>query len=262
MTLHSSEHAMTPKKKESWGSFILFLIVVIMIRSFLFSPFRIPSGSMIPTLQVGDFIMTSKSAYGWSRYSLFLGGYVPYFSGRWMSCHTPQRGDVIVFANPQDTSQDWIKRVIGLPGDRVRMEAGHLFLNGQEVILREVQKDYRSHDSQSPITGTLYEVSIPRGQEMYRYTILKQNDFGQLASDYMSERTVPEGCVFCMGDNWDGSQDSRFSDKLGMIPMEYVIARALFIFFSVNCDDLSWNPLTWIALPFKIRLQRCGYIKL
>lgn len=246
------------KKKETLGSFITFVFIVLMIRSFILSPFRIPSGSMIPTLKVGDFILTSKFSYGWSRYSLFGGYKIPYFSGRILKDRYPKRGDVMVFTNPKAPNQDWIKRVIGLPGDTVEMREGRLILNGTQVPLKLVQEDYKDHDGMESISGKVYEATINRSEnKTITYKILKINEFGKGGLDHMDPVTVPKGHVFCMGDNWDGSGDSR-SEQLGFVPQQYFLGPAIFIFFSINHEKVYLSkPWTWVLLPFNIRFNRC-----
>lgn len=253
------------KRKETLGSFITFVFIVLLIRSFIFSPFRIPSGSMIPTLQVGDFIVTSKFSYGWSRYSIFGGSFIPYFQNRILKNRYPKRGDVMVFSNPNNPKEDWIKRVIGLPGDTVEMKEGRLILNGTMVPLNPIkqldkesqEKKYEDHDGERRISGDLYEATIPQSEgKTVTYKVLKQLPFGEAELDHMDRVTVPEGHVFCMGDNWDGSSDSR--GHLGFIAEKYFLGPALGIFFSINHEKVFlYKPWTWFLLPFNIRFNRC-----
>ena len=248
------------KKKESWGSFLTFVTVVLLVRSFVISPFRIPSGSMIPTLKVGDFILTSKFPYGWSRYSLFLGGNIPYFKGRIMDKNMPKRGEVVVFTPPKDTTSDYIKRVIGLPGDTVQMIGGYLHLNGKKVSLKPIQDKYNDWDGKQKIQGQLYEATIPTENGQKTYRIVKQYPFGRAHLDNTPLITVPKDHIFFMGDNWDGSGDSRDIDHLGLVHKNYLLGPALFTFFSVDHEDISlFKPWTWLKIPFKIRFSRCLY---
>jgi signal peptidase I len=243
------------------GSFLFFALIVLLVRSLLISPFRIPSGSMIPTLKVGDFIVTSKYPYGWSRYSFLFGGYVDYFKGKFGFEGFPERGDVMVFAQPNDTRIDYIKRVIGLPGDTIQMVKGRLYINSKEIPLKEVRQEYKDHDGRDAIQGKVYEVSLPRGEKTFQYQILKQEPFGQAPLDNTPLVTVPENHVFCMGDNWDGSGDSRAD--LGVVSREYFLGPALFIFFSLNHENIYWyKPWTWFMIPLKIRYDRCIFHKI
>ncbi len=247
----------------SLGSFLFFALVILLIRSLLISPFRIPSGSMIPTLKVGDFIVTSKYPYGWSRYSFLFGGYVDYFKGKFGANGFPERGDVIVFAKPNDTTMDYIKRVLGLPGDTVQMIKGRLYLNNKEVPLKEIRQGYKDHDGRNTIDGTVYEAEIPRGEKPFRYQILKQTPFGLSVGDNTAAYTVPENHVFCMGDNWDGSGDSRFMSELGFVSRDYFLGPALFVFFSLDHENIYWyKPWTWLMIPLKIRYHRCIFHKI
>lgn len=245
------------EKKSSFKGTLVFLIFLILIRSFLFSPFRIPSGSMIPSLKVGDLIISSKYAYGWSRYSMLGGGYVNYTSAR-LDTGFPKRGDILIFAYPSDPTTDFIKRVVGLPGDTIQMIQGRLHINGTEVPLEKVQEGYTDHDGYSPIAGTLYTATVPGEKgKVFTYRILKQHPFGESRLDNTPPITVPEGSVFCMGDNWDGSDDSRNLDKLGCVPKEFFVAKALFVLASVDVEKISlFKPWTWLYLPFKIRFGR------
>jgi len=248
------------KKKESWGSFLAFVAVVLIIRSFVISPFRIPSGSMIPTLKVGDFILTSKFPYGWSRYSLFLGGKINYFSGRIMGKKIPERGDVVVFTPPHDTNTDYIKRAIGLPGDTVQMKSGRLYLNGKIVPLKRMNDQYQDWDGRKKIQGQLYTATIPTEKGTRTYTVMKQMPFGRAYLDNTPEITVPKDHIFFMGDNWDGSADSRDIDHLGLVHKRYLLGPAFCTFFSVDHEDISlFKPWTWLKIPFKIRWSRCFY---
>jgi signal peptidase I len=253
MENHASESF---EKKSSFKGTLVFIIFLILIRSFLFSPFRIPSGSMIPALEVGDLIISSKYAYGWSRYSMLGGGHLNYTSAR-LETGFPKRGDILIFAYPSDTRTDFIKRVIGLPGDTIQMIQGRLHINGTEIPLEKVQEKYTDHDGYSAIEGTLYTATIPGENKPITYRILKQDPFGQGKLDNTPPIKVPEGSVFCMGDNWDGSDDSRNLDKLGCVSKEFFVGKALFVLVSVDIEKISlFKPWTWIYIPFKIRFNR------
>lgn len=264
------------KPRQSHTGFILFVVIVLLVRSFFISPFRIPSGSMIPSLKTGDFIIASKYHYGWSSYSVFLGGYLKeltgYFSGKILQGHFPDRGDVVVFTKPNDARMDYIKRVVGLPGDTVQMIKGRLYLNGAEVPLQDFQdpevgpsgehEEY-SGSRMSPYTkGTVYQATLPRKDgSKHTYTVLKQLPFGQGGLDDSPLHTVPEDCVFVMGDNWDDSGDSRLMEDVGFIHKDFLLAKPLFVFFSLDTRYMDpWKPWLWPMVLFSIRYKRLLYM--
>ncbi len=224
------------------------LILALVIRVFLFQPFNIPSGSMKPTLLVGDYLFVSKYSYGYSRFSFPFSP--PLFSGRIFG-GTPKRGDVAVFRLPRDHETDYIKRVIGLPGDTVQMKGGVLYINGEAVPKRRIA-DYVTTD----ILGN--EIRIPRYEETLpngvKYTVLDQQRFGY--HDNTRVFKVPPGHYFMMGDNRDNSTDSRVDQgphRVGMVPLENFIGRAEIIFFSSGGDGAVSNLL---LSPFQVRWSR------
>lgn len=217
-------------------------VIAIGFRSIIAEPFNIPSGSMIPTLLVGDYLFVSKYSYGYSRYS-FPFGIVP-IDGRLLE-DTPQRGDVAVFRLPSNTSVDYIKRVVGLPGDKVQVIDGILHINGEAVNRRLIGNDA---SNSGPIT-TLYQERFVDGHE---HLIQEVND--RQLFDNTSEFTVPEGHYFMMGDNRDNSRDSR-SSSVGVVPLENFIGKAQFIFFSISGDARFWEVWKW---PSAIRFSRIG----
>jgi len=219
-------------------------LIAIGIRTVAFEPFNIPSGSMIPTLLVGDYVFVSKFSYGYSRFSMPFSP--PIFSGRIFGA-LPKRGDVAVFRLPRDTSTDYIKRIIGLPGDRIQMKGGHLFINGTEVP-RKPLGDYIAEGDGPRMLLKRYEETLPNG---VTYTILKASDDGPL--DNTIEYKVPDGDVFAMGDNRDNSLDSRVLSAVGFVPTENLIGRAEIIFFSVDGEYPWWQVWEW---PFEIRWSR------
>ncbi len=226
-----SETSRAMKKKEGGiaetGRVIFHaLIIALVIRTFLFQPFNIPSGSMKETLLVGDYLFVSKYSYGYSHYSLPFSP--PLFPGRVWAAQ-PNRGDVVVFRLPKDDSTDYIKRVIGLPGDRIQMIDGVLHING-EPVKRERVADFLTNDANGNIRrSTRYLETLPNGRSHY---ILEVNDSNP--HDNTQVYRVPEGHYFAMGDNRDRSRDSRFLDGVGFVPRENLIGRAEFLFFSVN----------------------------
>ena len=222
---------MEKEDKESFAD----TVKTVLIRSFLFEPFRIPSGSMYPTLKVGDFLFVSKYTYGYSKHS-FPFSIVP-LSGRiWYD--EPKRGDVVVFKYPKDNKTDFIKRVIGLPGDKIKVEDGILYVNGEEVKRTRIE-DYTLFDDMLN-TGVYpqYEEELPGG---VRHNILEISDEGPL--DNFAEVTVPEDHFFMMGDNRDRSDDSR--QNVGFVPKENLIGKARILFFSYGDNGEWFNPFTW-----------------
>jgi len=218
------------------------LILALIIRTLLFQPFSIPSGSMRPTLLEGDYLFVTKWAYGYSRHSLPFSP--PLFEGRiWGS--EPERGDVAVFKFPPNPSMDYIKRVIGLPGDRVQMRDGQLFINGEPVQREKIGQidDPDITEVSQPVD--VYRETLPNGVS-YDTLDLTPNSI----SDDTREFTVPEGHYFMMGDNRDNSADSRV---FGFVPAENLVGRANIIFFSI-ADGAS--PLEVWKWPTAMRPSR------
>jgi signal peptidase I len=205
---------------------VIALLIAGVIRSFLFEPFSIPSGSMMPTLLVGDYLFVSKYTYGYSRYSFPFG--FPPFGGR-IPNRSPERGDVVVFRLPSDTDTDYIKRVIGLPGDRIQMIRGILHINGKPVE-RVAAGDFETKDGFGQARRyRQYWETLPNGR---RHLILELTDEGPM--DNTDVYTVPAGAFFALGDNRDSSRDSRFLDDVGFIPQANIVGRAEIIFFSTD----------------------------
>jgi|LauGreDrversion4_2_1035121.scaffolds.fasta_scaffold43230_3 signal peptidase I len=243
-----------------WRQFALFCLIALIVRCLLITPCRVPSGSMLPTLQVGDFPILWKTTYGWSRYSFLGGGYINYFSGKIGGKNMPKRGDVVVFTCPYDTTQDFIKRVVGLPGDRVQMIKGIFHLNGKPLQLKLKESDVTQYDGKHTVRGDIYSATLPTEGGTVQYDIFKQHEFGQPDLDNGPEYQIPPDHFFVIGDNPDGSGDSREMWRLGFIHKDYLLGRPLFTYLSINHEDIYWSkPWTWLLLPFKIRLSRCGY---
>jgi signal peptidase I len=219
------------------------LLLALVIRSFIFQPFSIPSGSMRPTLLEGDYLFVSKFAYGYSRYSLPLGPNL--FSGRIWSAE-PVRGDVVVFKFPPNPNLDYIKRVVGLPGDRIQMINGVLHINGVAVkrVKTGVIDNVDVTETQGPVD--VYHETLPNGVE-YDTLDLDPNS----STDNTREWLVPPGHYFMMGDNRDNSSDSRLS--VGFVPAENLVGRAKRIFFSI---DGGSSPLEIWKWPSGIRSER------
>jgi signal peptidase I len=240
---------MSKRKPEGKFEFIKTIVIAgalaLGFRSLLFEPFNIPSGSMIPTLLVGDYLFVSKYSYGYSRYS-FPFGMAP-FDGRIFET-PPERGDVAVFRQPQNESVAFIKRIVGLPGDRIQVTDGVLRIN--DVAVNRVRKGFATaSDGYNVIRFAVYQETLPNGKS---YLIQERSDDDVL--DNTNVFLVPEGHYFMMGDNRDNSRDSR-TTSVGMVPAENLIGRAERLFFSHNSSAHLWEIWKW---PFAIRYGRLG----
>jgi signal peptidase I len=222
------------------------LLIAVVVRTVLFQPFNIPSGSLVPTLLVGDYLFTSKYSYGYSRYSIPFGP--PVFSGRiWGS--EPKRGDIAVFKLPKDNSTDYIKRVIGLPGDKIQVVEGILQINGQ-AVKRERIEDYETSDAFGrTIAVPQYQETLPNG--VAHRIVERDSDKGYWDNTYVY--TVPAGHFFMMGDNRDNSTDSRDESSVGFVPFENLVGRAEIIFFSIDENASAWKIWEW---PWTVRWNR------
>jgi signal peptidase I len=223
-------------------TFVMALICAAIMRSFFFEPFHIPSGSMKPGLLVGDYIFVAKYSYGYSRYSFPFG--ISFFNGR-IFRHSPKRGDVAVFRLPSDTSINYVKRIIGLPGDRIQMQQGTLFINNKEV-LKVADGIFTDDDKEAISEIKKFLETLPEGKIIQT---LDQNPASPQDDTGIYE--VPPGQYFMMGDNRDNSQDSRFLTQVGYVPEENLIGRATIIFFSNKKP--SWQIWNW---PNSIRFRR------
>lgn len=223
---------------------IYAILIAIVIRTFLFEPFKIPSGSMYPTLHVGDYLFVSKYTYGYSKHSFPFS--LPLFDGR-IWADTPRRGDVVVFKFPQDNKTDFIKRIVGLPGDKIKMQDGILYINGKPVERQQIEDFVIRDKFGNGERYTQYVETLPNG---VKHNILEISDQQELV-DNMVEVTVPENSYFVMGDNRDRSDDSRLS--VGFVPFENLVGKARWLFFSHNTDDAWYKPWAWTK---KIRFER------
>ena len=232
---------------ENIKTLIFAALIAIGIRTVAYEPFNIPSGSMIPTLLVGDYLFVSKFSYGYSRFSLPFSP--PLFSGRIFGS-LPNRGDVAVFKLPRDNSTDYIKRIVGLPGDHIQMRGGQLYINGK-MLPRQSTGDFIAEGEGMRMQLRKYVETLPNGVQ---HPILKASDDQPL--DNTPEYVVPSNNVFAMGDNRDNSLDSRVMDPrmgVGFVPVENLVGRAEFIFFSIDARYPWWQFWQW---PFEIRWSR------
>jgi len=259
--------------KDSKGSLLRFLLILAVlawaIRSFVFAAFSIPTGSMIPTLYIGDYLFVAKWPYGYSRYSFPFN--FPSFDGR-IFTNLPKRGDVAVF-RPPGGEIDFVKRVIGLPGDTIEVRGGMLILNGRPLPRQSVRPFAmpmsanspckvvppaspmvtRLGDGQAYCLYPAYRETLPGGPS---YTVLDQVE-NPRADDFAAVK-VPHGHIFLMGDNRDDSLDSRFSTAeggIGLVPVENLVGRALVTFWSTDGSASYVKPWTWFTA---LRASRIG----
>ena len=244
--LNLNPNAGKTEQGESWWdtfkTIFYAVLIAVVVRTFAYEPFSIPSGSMIPTLLVGDYLFVSKASYGYSRHSLPFS--MPIMPNRLMF-EAPQRGDVAVFKLPSDGRTDYIKRIIGMPGDTVQMKGGVLHLNGVAVERKRLG-EYVYQDTHGTYHNTMrYLETLPGGKA---HEIIEESD-SYPGADNTLVYTVPEGHYFAMGDNRDNSSDSRFN--VGFVPQENLVGRAEAIFFSNDGSFLHF--WTW---PWSLRFSR------
>lgn len=238
--------AVKKQRKEGWletAKTIFYAVLLAMVfRSLFFEPFHIPSSSMKANLLIGDYLFVSKPSYGYSRYSFPFG--LPIFEGRKLMMGKPERGEVVVFRKPTDPSVDFIKRIIGLPGDRIQVVDGIVYLNGKALPRKQVE-DFTEFDeeTQTMVAIPQFEETLPNGKT---YRVLEQTQFGLV--DNTAEYEVPAGHYFMMGDNRDNSTDSRYIHEVGYVPEENLVGKAELIAFSFGGGKgMRWGRFfTWI----------------
>lgn len=229
---------------DTYRTVVVAVLVAFGIRTFLFEPFNIPSGSMKPTLLVGDYLFVSKYSYGYSQHS-FPWSFPP-FSGRILGSE-PERGDVAVFKTPADNRTDFIKRVVGLPGDSIQMRDGQLFINDEAVAREKIGQSPAGVCGYAGPTATVYKETLPNDVS---YEVW---DCGNGRYDNTRVFEVPPGHFFMMGDNRDNSSDSRAN--VGYVPLENFVGRAEIIFISFDEHSSFFDPSDWGDL---IRWGRIG----
>jgi signal peptidase I len=233
------------EKKETIGELIrsmaIAIFIALIIRSVAYEPFHIPSGSMLSTLYEGDYIFVSKLSYGYSRYSFPFSPDI--FGGERILRTAPERGDVVVFRWPRNPKVDYIKRIIGLPGDVIQMHRGLLYINGKQIEITR-REDVKLPDSNGEMHAVRrYDEALPNGKT---HTILDMRDGNKNVNGFDSDNTpeyiVPEGHYFMMGDNRDNSEDSRYPDGgVGFVPEENFIGRAEVIALSLDTNKKSFG---------------------
>jgi len=228
------------------------ILIVFLLRSFLFEPFKIPSGSMIPTLLIGDLILVNKFEYGVR---------LPVINQKIVANKDPARGDVVVFKAPAHGDQDWIKRVIGLPGDLVQMVDGQLYLNGVPVPKQRIADFEIAISANTQCYSLQFIAKNAAGTDVCRYPHYRETlpggryyevlDLGPRQMDNTDPVLVPEGHLFLMGDNRDNSEDSRFPAEpgrgIGLVPMDNLVGRATVVMWSTDGGVEWFKPWTWFT---------------
>ncbi len=226
---------------ETWRTALYAGLIAVAIRTLAFEPFNIPSESMLPTLMVGDYLFVSKFSYGYSRHSIPFSPNL--FSGRILES-APERGDVVVFKLPRDDSQDYIKRIIGLPGDRIQVREGILYINDKQVERKEVDRLMLPDRFGVMRPYPRYIETLPNERSYYVLDTRAGSD-----SDDTPVFNVPPNSYFAMGDNRDNSLDSRVQPRsggVGFIPAANLVGRAEFLFFSTDGTARFWEFWRWI----------------
>ncbi len=250
------------KDKSGWRTLLLFVIAAWLIRSLLFAPFSIPSGSMLPTMAIGDHLFVHKWPYGISKFSFPF--QFPSFEGRLFATY-PKRGDIVVFRPPGQENVDFIKRVIGLPGDTIAVSGGRLSLNGAPVAHQSAGMIAIAVTANSPcrvVPGATAMIRPgPDGEQSCLYPAVREtlpggpsyltiDQVDTAPGDEFALITVPAGHVFMMGDNRDDSLDSRFSPYIGgvgLVPIENLVGRASRRYWSTDGSAELIKPWTWFT---------------
>ena len=243
----------TPSTARRWlntaAEIAAIVLVITVAKAAIAEPYYVPSGSMEPTLLIGDEMLATKFPYGYSSASLPLS--VPWPQTERILGALPQRGDVVVFRYPGDRSQVWVKRVIGLPGDRVEMRNGRLWLNGEQVVVKPDGQTLMEERGAPSIPAARYIETLPGGRA---HPILKLS--GRNPFDDTPEVTVPAGHVFVMGDNRDNSADSRVplaQGGVGLLPTDNLIGRVESVVASWDLNVKEQPVWTW---PSGLRIAR------
>ena len=247
------------KKEDSFPVFLLKLVAIVVIfRSFIFSPFNIPSESMLPRLLDGDYLLAAKWPYGYSKYSMPFS--LPVIPGR-IFASQPERGDVVIFKAPPLNDTDYIKRVIGVPGDTVQMVGGVIHLNGKPVRKDKIADFIVPVSPNTPCASLQFEDRTQDGALVCRYPRYRETlpggrsydvlDLGLTPQDDTAPVVVPEGHIFLMGDNRDNSQDSRFPAQpgggIGLVPQDNLVGKATIVMWSTD-GSVEWlKPWTWFT---------------
>jgi signal peptidase I len=247
MTMSKTEAAKPVKKKNELVETIVViveaLVIALVFRTFLYQPFSIPTASMQSTMMIGDYFIANKWAYGYGKYSFPIA--LP-FNGRFLEFGQPKQGDIVVFHNI--TGEDYIKRLIGMPGDRVQVTEGRLYINGTMVERELVGQDTDINDRMQPMSVNIYRETLPSG---VTHTILEHSDTEPL--DNTDEYVVPAGHYFMMGDNRDRSADSRVLGQVGYVAKDQLIGKAEARFFSIRNNLPPWQLWEW---PANVRWDR------
>ncbi|CCA93744.1 MULTISPECIES: signal peptidase I [unclassified Novosphingobium] len=251
--------AAAEKKDEGFFSFLFWLVLaVVVLRSFIISPFNIPSESMLPRLLTGDYLFATKWSYGYSRYSLPFS--LPLIPGR-IFASQPERGDVVIFKAPPGNDVDYIKRVIGLPGDEIQIKSGQVFINGKAVPKQRVDDFILPVSPNTDCYGPEFEATGKDGKPVCHYPQFRETlpngksynvlDLGTTPQDDTGVYIVPEDHLFLMGDNRDNSMDSRFpaveGQGIGIVPQGNLVGKAAVMMFSTDGSAEWIKPWTWFT---------------